>query len=230
MTSEVAFEYKTFNDEDDVKVWLLSRGVAQPKAVAAAPILWAQGFDTSATLLDVSVASLKEIGLSTPTAMELHNMLKREQQQQQQQQRKAYNVSFTVLRDNRQADGLRKQITIAAANNAATYPPPTSNSKAEDLHKAAFKSESIPAGFDLSDDGAPRLLSVHLHFLSLDTVYRFEGQVVELLQNRPHLEIVNTRTMALSRNFENLCNATAIAWPSGVPPPVHAYHYTPRQS
>ena len=60
----------------------------------------------------------------------------------------AFTVSFTVLRDNRNADGLRKLCTIAARKRNGFY---TEIGKStQSLHNEAFKSESVPDQFDFT--------------------------------------------------------------------------------
>lgn len=146
-------------------------------------------------------------------------------------QQSAFDVTFSILRDNRQADGLRKLVTIAASRNNAFYA--SDKGTTQDLHNAAFKSETIPAEIDISswvasNDRIPRLLSVHLHFLSMEKVATFEGEIIQLLQDRPSAAIVDKETKTL-RKIDSVCK-TKKTVRIQLPRAVHAVHYIPRGS
>jgi hypothetical protein len=158
--------------------------------------------------------------------------------QQQQPQgphlSRAYNVSFTILRDNRQADGLRKLITNAASRQTAFYASHSHSETTQNLHMAAFLSEEVPADFDISawpqsGDGSPRFLHVRLHFLSYEKVAAFQNEVIALLQDRPSAVFVDTETKSLSPEQDALIK-TSIVVPIELPHGVHDSHYIPRGS
>ena len=99
---------------------------------------------------------------------------------------------------------------------------------------AAFKSISVPGALDISswsqgDSDCGRLLSVHLHFLSVEKAATFEGEVIKLLQDRPSAALVNTQNNTVSTNIESLCDMS-LTTPTKTFHPVHDFHYTPRQS
>ena len=148
----------------------------------------------------------------------------------------AYFVRFTVLRDNRQADGLRKLITIAASKNGAFYTSPDNGETTQELHNAAFASESTPDDFDLSPwpphedaEACPRLLSVSLYFRSYEKIGTFEDQVVELLESRPSAMLVDKRAKTVLHDAGKVCNISEVA-PIRMPRHVLSTHYVARQS
>lgn len=82
-----------------------------------------------------------------------------------------------------------------------------------------------------SNDGSPRLLSVHLHFVSIRDVAAFEGEVIQLLQDRPSAALVDTQAKVVhaSMAIETVCKTSKTA-PIELPRPVHENHYSTRQS
>lgn len=94
----------------------------------------------------------------------------------------------------------------------------------------------IPGDLDVSswtqsNGGIARLLSVHLHFLSMEKVAAFEGEVIQLLQDRPSAALVDRQGNALhvSMARDTVCK-TSKTMPIELPRPVHENHYIPRQS
>jgi hypothetical protein len=156
-----------------------------------------------------------------------------QQQQQGPQLSQAYDVSFTILRDNGQADGLRKLITEAASRQTAFYASLSHSETTQKLHMAAFTSGAVPADFDISawpqsGAGSPRFLHVRLHFRSYEKATAFQNEVIDLLQDRPSAVLVDTETKALSPDQDAF--KTSIAVPIELPRGVHGSHYIPRGS
>lgn len=148
----------------------------------------------------------------------------------------AYNVTFTILRDNRQADGLRKLITMAAAKNGAFYSSSDNAETTQKLHNAAFASETTPEDFDLSlwpphkdGEACPRLLSVTLHFRSYDKIGNFEAELVELLEGRPSAVLVDKQAKTVLPDTGKVCNISKVALIE-MPRHVLPTHYVTRQS
>jgi len=81
-----ADEDKKFDNKEELKDWLKTRGVDEDKVADAAEKLLARGFNRPSKLLCISVDTLVRQELGDATAMHLFNKLKEQQQQQQQQQ------------------------------------------------------------------------------------------------------------------------------------------------
>jgi hypothetical protein len=70
-----------FQNEADLKAWLITKGVDEEDAETAAPTLHACGFVYPSALIGITSADLKESGLAVPLAYLLCNKLAKEQQQ-----------------------------------------------------------------------------------------------------------------------------------------------------
>ena len=120
----------------------------------------------------------------------------------------AYELKLTIIRNNRQADGLRKILTQFAQQRAGFYPIPTGMKTIGEMHDMAFMSAYVPGSVDLSNwpqeqelDGevgpSLRLLSVHLLFLDARDANAFKGEVLQLLKLRPSTRLMNADGLSL---------------------------------